>query len=155
MGKVGRPTKQPPRATLRDTRASWQKAQGAVCGCRGSDDLCPCQNAPEPWKYGIYPEPTAWLIEMLHNDAPIPRYWNPAPNKGWVWDVNKAIRFCRQQDAEDYLANPSLIQGKAVEHKWLDRAEVSQNVTFDGAPPLNPSDPKTAATTSEMSGGGG
>jgi hypothetical protein len=24
-----------------------QKAQGARCGCRGSDDYCPCQNAPD------------------------------------------------------------------------------------------------------------
>lgn len=24
-----------------------QKAQGARCGCRGADDMCPCQNAPD------------------------------------------------------------------------------------------------------------
>lgn len=24
-----------------------QKAQGARCGCRGADDLCPCQNVPD------------------------------------------------------------------------------------------------------------
>lgn len=24
-----------------------QKAQGARCGCRGADDMCPCQNVPD------------------------------------------------------------------------------------------------------------
>ena len=25
-----------------------QKAQGARCACRGADEYCPCQNAPDP-----------------------------------------------------------------------------------------------------------
>lgn len=27
--------------------ADEQKAQAARCGCRGSDDYCPCQNVPD------------------------------------------------------------------------------------------------------------
>lgn len=37
---------------------NWQAAQAAVCGCRGSDDLCACQNEKAPWKYGLAPRPT-------------------------------------------------------------------------------------------------
>lgn len=31
-----------------DLRQPWQIEQAARCGCRGSDDLCPCQNVT-PW----------------------------------------------------------------------------------------------------------
>lgn len=64
---------------------------------------------------------TAWLIEMTNSDAPIPRYWNPAPNKGWVWSPNEAIRFSRKVDAEDYLAGQRIkLGGRAVEHMWVE-----------------------------------
>ena len=66
---------------------------------------------------------TAWLIEMIHNDAPSPRYWNPAPNKGWVWDHNEAIRFAREQDARNYLAGSRCLGGKPVEHVWTTLTE--------------------------------
>ena len=42
-----------PRPSRHDVRQPWQIAQAARCGCRGSDDLCACQNAEEPWKYGL------------------------------------------------------------------------------------------------------
>jgi hypothetical protein len=29
---------------MTDTRAEWQKRQGAACGCGGADEMCPCQN---------------------------------------------------------------------------------------------------------------
>ena len=60
---------------------------------------------------------TAWLVEMIHNDAPTPRWWNP--NKGWVWDANEATRFCRKQDAEDAIAGDKWLQGRATEHVFL------------------------------------
>jgi len=62
-----------------------------------------------------------WLIEMIHNDAPIPRYWNGSKYKGaWVWDAADAIRFCREQDARDFLDGKQIpIQGKPVEHMFL------------------------------------
>lgn len=44
----------PPRV---DHRQPWQIEQGNRCGCRGSDDLCACQNAVEPWKYGLGGKP--------------------------------------------------------------------------------------------------
>lgn len=68
-----------------------------------------------------------WLIEMIHNDAPIPRWWNPAPNKGWVWDANDAIRFAREQDARDYLDGQRLkIGGRPTEHKFLALLETQE-----------------------------
>lgn len=36
---------QPPRV---DPRPQWQIDQGAACACRGTDDICPCQNET-PW----------------------------------------------------------------------------------------------------------
>jgi len=30
-----------------------KKAQGALCGCRGSDDYCPCQNVVQPLRAKI------------------------------------------------------------------------------------------------------
>lgn len=67
---------------------------------------------------------TAWLIEMVEqsedNKPPSPRWWHPGPNLGWVWDANKALRFARQKDAEDYIASTPFLSGKATEHKWCD-----------------------------------
>lgn len=62
-----------------------------------------------------------WLIEMIHNDAPLPRWWNGSKFKaGWVWDANEAIRFCREQDARDFLdGNAMPIGGKPVEHVFM------------------------------------
>ena len=57
-GKVGRPKKQPPMPLPVDRREDWQKEQAARCGCGGCDDYCPCQNAREPWKYGLGPRPS-------------------------------------------------------------------------------------------------
>lgn len=41
-----------PRPPSPDLRQGWQIEQGARCGCRGVDDMCPCQNeqrnAPTP-----------------------------------------------------------------------------------------------------------
>lgn len=72
-----------------------------------------------------------WLIEMLHNDAPMPRYWNPSRHKkGWVWDANDAIRFVRQQDAQDYLDGEQCrLSGKTVEHVFLGEASLRQPST--------------------------
>lgn len=30
--------------TVIDNRMSWQKAQGAACSCKGTDEWCGCQN---------------------------------------------------------------------------------------------------------------
>lgn len=68
---------------------------------------------------------SAWLIEMNQNTAPIPRYWNPAPNKGWVWNANEAIRFSRECDARDYLDGQSMpLGGKPTEHKFIPMVSV-------------------------------
>ena len=71
--------------------------------------------------YGALERTAAWLIEMIHNDAPIPRYWNHSKFKGgWVWDANEAMRFCREQDARDFLDGLSMpLQGKPVEHVFI------------------------------------
>lgn len=31
-----------------DLRQAWQQAQGRLCGCRGTDEYCPCQNVVQP-----------------------------------------------------------------------------------------------------------
>lgn len=31
-----------------DPRPPWQIEQGRRCGCKGTDDMCPCQNET-PW----------------------------------------------------------------------------------------------------------
>lgn len=43
-----------------DFREPWQIEQAACCGCKGSDDLCACQNENAPWRYGLggSPPPT-------------------------------------------------------------------------------------------------
>lgn len=67
---------------------------------------------------------TCWLIEMANNDAPMPRYWNPSKfKKGWVWDANEAIRFCREQDARDFLDGQRLLSGKPVEHVFIEQVQ--------------------------------
>jgi hypothetical protein len=63
---------------------------------------------------------TAWLIEMVHNSAPVPRWWNPSRFKdGWVWNANEAVRFCREQDAKDFLDGSDFLQGRPTEHVFL------------------------------------
>lgn len=37
-----------PKPSAPDLRQPWQIAQGVICGCRGTDDMCPCQNE-NPW----------------------------------------------------------------------------------------------------------
>lgn len=41
-------TRRKPQPAAPDPRAPWQIEQGARCGCRGTDDLCACQNET-PW----------------------------------------------------------------------------------------------------------
>lgn len=49
-----------------EMRSQWQLAQAARCGCRGSDELCGCQNEEAPWRYGLGggppPRPTGWRL---------------------------------------------------------------------------------------------
>lgn len=54
-----------PRPTRPDPRSAWMVAQGARCGCRGADDMCACQNAEEPWKYGLGGKPPPTREDML------------------------------------------------------------------------------------------
>jgi hypothetical protein len=48
-----------------DNRQPWQTAQAARCGCRGTDDLCACQNEEAPWKYGFGGSPPPTLGQRL------------------------------------------------------------------------------------------
>lgn len=47
-----------------DLRADWQKEQGARCGCKGTDDMCPCQNQ-SPWP----PEHVVWKARASAAEA--------------------------------------------------------------------------------------
>lgn len=44
-----------------DAREPWQIAQGAACGCRGADDMCPCQN--------VEGRPVSDLVQRLRDVA--------------------------------------------------------------------------------------
>lgn len=50
-----------PRPQTPDLRAQWQRDNAARCGCRGTDDLCPCQNDPELFTRG----PINWRQRAL------------------------------------------------------------------------------------------
>jgi len=39
--------KRKPSPPAKDIRAPWQIAQAAFCGCRGTDDMCACQNVDQ------------------------------------------------------------------------------------------------------------
>lgn len=61
---------------------------------------------------------TAWLIEWPVNDNMPPRWWHP--QGGWMLDVNKAVRFCRRQDAEAYIKGGCFVSTViATEHGWI------------------------------------
>jgi hypothetical protein len=47
------------------------------------------------------PRETGWLVEWPEDDNVPVRWWNP--NIGWMRDANKAMRFCRECDAADYI----------------------------------------------------
>lgn len=64
-------------------------------------------------------EQRGWLVEMVepeNNKAPCSRWWHP--ELGWVWDASKALRFARQQDAEDYIKSQNGLRGNATAHSW-------------------------------------
>lgn len=39
--------KRKPSPPVKELLAPWQIAQAAKCGCRGTDDMCPCQNVDQ------------------------------------------------------------------------------------------------------------
>ena len=43
-----------PIAVPRDLREPWQIANAAKCGCKGSDDMCPCQNDPARFAMDVF-----------------------------------------------------------------------------------------------------
>jgi hypothetical protein len=43
---------------------------------------------------------SGWLIEFPWKDGGV-RWWHP--HEGWISDRSKALRFARQQDAEDFM----------------------------------------------------
>ena len=67
---------------------------------------------------------TAWLIEMVEpeiNRPPTPRWWHP--EHGWMWDANKALRFCRSVDAADYIKSKLCLPGQPREHVFCSMPE--------------------------------
>lgn len=67
----------------------------------------------------------AWLIEM--SDGGRPTYWCRVDDEdgvcGWNNDHDKAIRFCRREDAQAIIDENGWTEPRPVEHAW------------DGAPP--------------------
>jgi hypothetical protein len=62
----------------------------------------------------------AWLIEM--DDAGRPTYWSRVDNPdgvcGWSKDHDKAIRFCRREDAQAVIDDMGWTEPRPVEHAW-------------------------------------
>lgn len=62
----------------------------------------------------------AWLIEM--DDGGRPTYWSRVDDEdgvcGWSKDHEKAIRFCRAQDAQAIIDENGWTEPKPVEHAW-------------------------------------
>lgn len=55
-----------PQPSRPDPRPQWMIDQGARCGCRGTDDLCECQNEIAPWKYGLGGKPPPTELQLAH-----------------------------------------------------------------------------------------
>ena len=68
----------------------------------------------------LEPCETAWLIEMQEKGGI--SYWGRADDEdgvvGWTPDVEKAIRYCRQQDAQAVIDDHGWTWIVAVEHQW-------------------------------------
>jgi hypothetical protein len=63
---------------------------------------------------------TAWLVEMKDTREAV-RYLTMRPHVAgfWTTDADEAIRFCRKQDADDYIAFwDDEDVSRAVEHAW-------------------------------------
>lgn len=60
---------------------------------------------------------TAWLIELKGSR---PAWWTLHPDEepGWLADANKALRFARQEDAENYIEDHAWTDVFATEHSW-------------------------------------
>lgn len=53
-------------------REQWQIEQGERCGCKGSDEMCPCQNvSPEQKRQAILLEPDYLLDWMTYHHLPL------------------------------------------------------------------------------------
>lgn len=61
---------------------------------------------------------TGWLIEWPSDGHQPVRWWHP--RHGWTIDAAAALRFSRQQDADDYIAGSNMKWAKATEHSWID-----------------------------------
>lgn len=48
---------------FRDCRQQWQKDQGKKCSCKGTDDMCPCQNFEKHYR--------GWSIDYVNPPIPI------------------------------------------------------------------------------------
>ena len=60
---------------------------------------------------------TGWLIEWPgHNVYPV-RWWHP--EHGWTSEANKALRFARKCDGEDYSKEKRLGWIKVTEHMFI------------------------------------
>lgn len=68
----------------------------------------------------------AWLIEKSHKDhynGPMYYAMSEFPGEGeyWTTDPYKAVRFARQQDAQDVMRGFNISLATAVEHGFDER----------------------------------
>jgi hypothetical protein len=109
------------------TNANPAPAQAAPECCKGLAPVSECKCEQERQAQGHRPylrdaqasRETGWLVEWPEDDNVSTRWWNP--NTGWMRDANKAMRFCRECDAADYIngSGHSTANVKPTEHVFL------------------------------------
>jgi hypothetical protein len=85
----------------------------------------------------------AWLIELAPGKGP-PAYWGRIDSDeegiaGWTCNVEEAIRFCRQEDAQAIIDDLGLTDTVAIEHGWPElntppRKEAGERPQAEGLP---------------------
>lgn len=63
---------------------------------------------------------TAWLTELT-GERTGPEWWSRIEEDGvcgWSNDPNKAIRFCREQDAQAIIDDIGWTEAVPTEHEW-------------------------------------
>lgn len=77
------------------------------------------------WLFGEGPDEHGDGFGANKDEKTPPYWWHPG--HGWTNDANRAVRFCRKEDADAYIENGKFIAGTvATEHKWVSMPIVSE-----------------------------
>lgn len=82
-------------------REQWQKEQADRCPCRGSDDMCPCQNV----RPGDKPPSSDELLDwMTYNHLPLELFREDETGLWVVVDTSKGHVLASGETTTDALA---------------------------------------------------